>query len=349
MIACPQHQIKRVKPSIPLSVDELLLLLSSPTAPPLATLTAAATFSFFSSFLNTKPGEHSLCLSHSFSFAEQSKLKLHHHRPSSSHIFSALQPSSPPVNDAATFAQALAPWRPKSVPPLAAVPPLSFPCRFLLSTDLAKDLEGFKRGIYFSLIQIHYDHQVLLDYLISKDTGISCAKYLLRQRYNQILCGIEEERKSNYSEKEACTIKKNRPSRRFSDKIHRGKNDLDQAQITDVYNYRIFVATWNVARKSPPSYLNLEYWLHTSPPTDIYVLGFQEIVPLIASNILGTEDNGPARKCLALIRKTLNSLPRTSGGCHTSSPLSDPIIEIVADFEGSMRQKTTSLLKIISV
>ncbi|XLT29410.1 hypothetical protein HN873_060702, partial [Arachis hypogaea] len=87
-----------------------------------------------------------------------------------------------------------------------------------------------------------------------------------------------------------------RPSRRFSDRIHGGKNDFDQAQITDVYNYRIFVATWNVARKSPPSYLNLEDWLHTSPPADIYVLGFQEIVPLIASNILGTEDNGPARK-----------------------------------------------------
>nr|XP_025686115.1 uncharacterized protein LOC112786130 isoform X4 [Arachis hypogaea] len=30
------------------------------------------------------------------------------------------------------------------------------------------------------LREIHYDHQVLLDYLISKDTGISCAKYLLR-------------------------------------------------------------------------------------------------------------------------------------------------------------------------
>ncbi|KAI9089244.1 hypothetical protein K1719_029523 [Acacia pycnantha] len=27
---------------------------------------------------------------------------------------------------------------------------------------------------------IHYDHQVLLDYLISKDTGISCVKYSLR-------------------------------------------------------------------------------------------------------------------------------------------------------------------------
>ncbi|RYR48386.1 hypothetical protein Ahy_A07g034407 [Arachis hypogaea] len=88
--------------------------------------------------------------------------------------------------------------------------------------------------------------------------------------------GIDKERKSNYSEKEACNIKKSktdRPSRRFSDRIHGGKNDFDQAQITDVYNYRIFVATWNVARKSPPSYLNLEDWLHTSPPADIYVLG----------------------------------------------------------------------------
>lgn len=37
---------------------------------------------------------------------------------------------------------------------------------------------------------------------------------------------------------------------------------------------RIFVATWNVAGKSPPSCLNLEDWLHTSPPADIYVLGY---------------------------------------------------------------------------
>jgi len=39
-----------------------------------------------------------------------------------------------------------------------------------------------KKAYYLVLIdlQIHYDHQVLLDYLISKDTGISCAKYLLR-------------------------------------------------------------------------------------------------------------------------------------------------------------------------
>ena len=74
-------------------------------------------------------------------------------------------------------------------------------------------------------------------------------------------------------------------------------------------------------------------------------LRFQEIVPLNAGNVLGTEDNGPARKWLALIRRTLNSLPGTSGGCHTPSPLPNPIVELDADFEGSMRQKATSFFQ----
>lgn len=69
---------------------------------------------------------------------------------------------------------------------------------------------------------------------------------------------------------------------------------------------------------------------------------FQEIVPLNAGNVLGTEDNGPARKWLALIRRTLNSLPGTSDSCHTPSPIPDPIVELDADFEGSMRQKASS-------
>ncbi|KAI3503131.1 hypothetical protein L1887_31567 [Cichorium endivia] len=39
--------------------------------------------------------------------------------------------------------------------------------------------------------EIHYDHEVILDYLISKDTGPSCAEYLLRQeifRCLRIIC-----------------------------------------------------------------------------------------------------------------------------------------------------------------
>ncbi|CAA0832113.1 DNAse I-like superfamily protein [Striga hermonthica] len=148
---------------------------------------------------------------------------------------------------------------------------------------------------------------------------------------------------SNFSEREACTIKKSKTeksSRRNSDRI-RTKIDLDASQITDVQNYKIFAATWNVAGKSPPNYLNLEEWLHTSPPADIYVLGFQEIVPLNAGNVLGTEDNIPARKWLALIRKTLNSLPGYGVESYrtTPSPVPNPIVELDFDFEGSSREK----------
>ncbi|GLU03555.1 hypothetical protein SLE2022_207470 [Rubroshorea leprosula] len=157
--------------------------------------------------------------------------------------------------------------------------------------------------------------------------------------------GGDEDWRNNFSDWEACNIKKSKTERlnkRSSDRVRRTKIDLDASQVTDVHNYGIFVATWNVAGKSPPSYLSLEDWLHTSPPSDIYVLGFQEIVPLNAGNVLGTEDNGPARKWLALIRKTLNSLPGTSFGFHTPSPTPDPIVELDADFEGSTRQKTSS-------
>ncbi|XP_068649772.1 type IV inositol polyphosphate 5-phosphatase 7-like [Aristolochia californica] len=146
---------------------------------------------------------------------------------------------------------------------------------------------------------------------------------------------------------EECTIKKSRTerlARKHADRIRRGKIDLEAAEVMDVQEYRIFVATWNVGGKSPPSNLSLEDWLHTSPPADIYVLGFQEIVPLNAGNVLGAEDNGPAKKWLGLIRKTLNNLPGTSGsaGYHTPSPAPDPLVEIDADFEGSSRQKTSS-------
>jgi hypothetical protein len=38
--------------------------------------------------------------------------------------------------------------------------------------------------IFFSFIetilQLHYDHMVLVDYLISRDVGVLCAQYLLR-------------------------------------------------------------------------------------------------------------------------------------------------------------------------
>lgn len=59
--------------------------------------------------------------------------------------------------------------------------------------------------------------------------------------------------------------------------------------------------------------------------------------------MLGTENNGPARKWQALIRETLNTLPGTSGSFHTPSPVPNPIVELNADFEGSTRERAPSL------
>ncbi|KAI3979782.1 hypothetical protein MKX01_013877 [Papaver californicum] len=192
----------------------------------------------------------------------------------------------------------------------------------------------------------------------TKKSKFSWSKSLVRKWFNiktkaedfhadVVYGGGNREWNNSYSEMEACTIKKSRTerlNRKNFDGVRRGKLDLDAAQVTDVLNHSIFVATWNVGGKSPPSQLNLEDWLHTSPPADIYVLGFQEIVPLNAGNVLGAEDNGPARKWLALIRKTLNNLPGTSGNgcCYTPSPVPDPVVELDADFEGSTRQKASS-------
>ncbi|KAK7358950.1 hypothetical protein VNO77_00892 [Canavalia gladiata] len=75
---------------------------------------------------------------------------------------------------------------------------------------------------------------------------------------------------------------------------------------TECQSFRIFVATWNVGGKSPNYDLNLQDFLLVEGSADIYVLGFQEIVPLSAGNVLVIEDNEPAAKWLALISQALN-------------------------------------------
>lgn len=103
-------------------------------------------------------------------------------------------------------------------------------------------------------------------------------------------------------------------SKKNANRRNRSKIDLDAAQVRDVDNYRfvkhfvrfriffnvnmllilywfrkcyrIFVATWNVAGKSPTSGLNLEDWLHTSPPADIYVLGLVILTHLFMNSLI---------------------------------------------------------------
>ncbi|KAG6527110.1 hypothetical protein ZIOFF_009203 [Zingiber officinale] len=144
---------------------------------------------------------------------------------------------------------------------------------------------------------------------------------------------------ANSADMEINTAKKNRRERQF-----KRNSDADTAQVADVQDYKIFVSTWNVGGKSPTKTLNLEEWIHTSPPADIYVLGFQEIVPLNAGNVLGSEDNIPAKKWLTLIRKTLNTLPGAGncGSYRLPSPIPNPLVELDADFEGSSTRHMNS-------
>lgn len=88
-----------------------------------------------------------------------------------------------------------------------------------------------------------------------------------------------------------------------------GKEGPPPVTHTDMLISRMFVGTWNVGGKSPNEELNLKDWLMLPSPAEIYVIGFQEIIPLNAGNVLGPEDSGPAGKWLGLIREALNSSP----------------------------------------
>ncbi|XP_059428853.1 type I inositol polyphosphate 5-phosphatase 8 isoform X1 [Corylus avellana] len=90
------------------------------------------------------------------------------------------------------------------------------------------------------------------------------------------------------------------------------ENPKPEVTVSDTQNFRMFVGTWNVGGKTPHEGLNLRDWLRSPTPADFYVIGFQEIVPLNAGNVLGAEDNGPAAKWLSLIREALNNNATTA-------------------------------------
>ncbi|XP_020522662.1 type I inositol polyphosphate 5-phosphatase 10 isoform X2 [Amborella trichopoda] len=92
-------------------------------------------------------------------------------------------------------------------------------------------------------------------------------------------------------------------------------------QLVNIQEFRIFVATWNVGGKPPNSGLNLDDFLQIEGSSDIYILGFQEIVPLNAGNVLVIEDNEPAAKWLSLISQTLNKPNEQSHHHHHHQPL----------------------------
>ncbi|KAJ4720454.1 putative Type I inositol polyphosphate 5-phosphatase [Melia azedarach] len=88
----------------------------------------------------------------------------------------------------------------------------------------------------------------------------------------------------------------------------------------NVQSFRVFVATWNVGGKAPHNGLNLDDFLQVNNQSDIYVLGFQEIVPLNAGNVLVIEDNEPAARWLTLVNKSLNKSHSVASRGLNSTP-----------------------------
>ncbi|KAK9667886.1 hypothetical protein RND81_13G018200 [Saponaria officinalis] len=108
----------------------------------------------------------------------------------------------------------------------------------------------------------------------------------------------------------------------------RGISETLRAQYINTKDVRVTVASWNVAGRHPTECLEIDDWLSIQDPADIYIIGFQEVVPLSAGNVFGAEDNRPIPKWVSLIRKTLNG---SSEPEHNDESYSDPPSPIQAD------------------
>ncbi|XP_019057066.1 PREDICTED: type IV inositol polyphosphate 5-phosphatase 7-like isoform X2 [Tarenaya hassleriana] len=82
----------------------------------------------------------------------------------------------------------------------------------------------------------------------------------------------------------------------------------ETGSCTSSAELRIFVGTWNVGGRSPLGSLavDLDEWLNLKNGADMYVLGFQEIVPLKTRNVIGLENKKEERNWNLLIGKALN-------------------------------------------
>ncbi|KAG5523900.1 hypothetical protein RHGRI_030785 [Rhododendron griersonianum] len=116
----------------------------------------------------------------------------------------------------------------------------------------------------------------------------------------------------------------------------RGKSETLRRQYINTKDVRLNMGTWNVAGRLPHDNLELDEWLCVNEPADIYILGFQEVVPLNAGNVLGAETRRPILKWESIIRRTLNqsSEPESMDRCYsapTSPVLGSSAADILSD------------------
>ncbi|ESW27746.1 hypothetical protein PHAVU_003G228700 [Phaseolus vulgaris] len=111
----------------------------------------------------------------------------------------------------------------------------------------------------------------------------------------------------------------------------RGKSETLRVQYINTKEVRVTIGTWNVAGRIPCKDLEIEDWLCTDEPADIYIIGFQEVVPLNAGNVLGAEDNTPIRNWEAIIRRTLNKSSEPESKPKSYSAPSSPVLRASAN------------------
>ncbi|XP_075522814.1 type IV inositol polyphosphate 5-phosphatase 3-like isoform X3 [Primulina tabacum] len=103
--------------------------------------------------------------------------------------------------------------------------------------------------------------------------------------------------------------------------LRRRKSETFRAQYINTKEIRVCAGTWNVGGNVPSDNLDLDGWLDIDDPADIYVIGFQEIIPLNAGNIFGAEDSRPVSTWENIIRETLNRVPpATKFKCYSDPP-----------------------------
>ncbi|CAI9772449.1 unnamed protein product [Fraxinus pennsylvanica] len=113
-----------------------------------------------------------------------------------------------------------------------------------------------------------------------------------------------------------------KPSIENSLRSRRGRSETLRLQYINTKDVRVMIGTWNVAGRLPFDDLEIDEWLCVQEPTDIYILGFQEVVPLNAGNVLGAENRSSIPKWEAIIRRTLNKSlePETKHKCYSAPP-----------------------------
>ncbi|KAM1136029.1 hypothetical protein COP2_035074 [Malus domestica] len=104
-------------------------------------------------------------------------------------------------------------------------------------------------------------------------------------------------------------------------RARRRMSETLRTQYINTKEFRVFATTWNVGGQIPPDDLDIDGWLDVNEPSDFYVIGLQEIVPLNAGNIFGAEDSRPITKWENIIRETLDRVrPATSKVKSFSDP-----------------------------